>query len=119
MVIAAAVLSVAKGRGRMAQSGRLRRESAETSRPTEATAGGRSSPRILEDAVEPRVTRCAGGDGSLHPGLQQLARLLARRSALRYRRGLGASSLNAVTALMILALLMLALFLLTAHFNGH
>ena len=99
----------------MARPARMRRASAENDRPTD---GGRSSQRILEDAADPRMARFAGGHGSLHPGLQQLVRLLARRTAQHSRRGLGFSPIDVVLPLLVLALLLLALSLLSTHFSG-
>ena len=108
----------------MARPARMRRASAENDRPTD---GGRSSQRILEDAADPRmarfaadprIARFAGDHGSLHPGLQQLVRLLARRTAQHSRRGLGFSPIEVVLPLLVLALLLLALSLLSTHFSG-
>ena len=121
IVIATAVLAVAKGWARMARPAGTRRGAVKEVQPPEATGAARSAQPVAAGAPIPddRVARFARSDGPVHPGLQQLARLLARQAALRHRRrSLGCSLAEFAFALAIVALLLMACLFLASHLMG-
>ena len=105
----------------MARPARMQRGSGEEAEQSDGMSIARPSRSITGSA--PVLIRDgalhAESDGAVHPGLQQITRLLARQAALRHRRrSLGCSVIEFPFALAIVALLLMACLFLASHLMG-